>query len=205
MMGRVSEDIVTYRNGWWIVGDFSGVVIGLVMIIAGALSGNWFWYLAGGSFLGIGVYLLLTTSYEATIGPGNELLFRGVARTQSLFVEDVRQVQRISGEGTTYWKFSFVQGSARLKGSAGHRLAERLLQLNPTIVDASSNGFLFRMHGDKPLAFDLRDRKSAPQSVSEPDWVKQGEKVSAQELLRRQREAERTFQEARRDGQSQSS
>jgi hypothetical protein len=190
MLQFVGEDIVRFRNSRSILVVGVEAAFGLAVACGFAFSGG----SAGHAFavvaLGLIVYSLLMVPYEASVGPGNQLVFRSLVRKRSLYVEDVRRAERRAGEGGVHWKFSFIQGASRLNGSAGQDLAEYLSQINPTIqIDYGRRG-----RPNKRLLFDPKEFE--PELVNEPDWVQRGEKLSAQDLVRRDQEASRRIDES---------
>jgi hypothetical protein len=177
ILGSVSERFRCV--GWFVVVPF-GVVFGAVWLLVAALNGSWS-SLMGVLLLVAFGYIFLFVPFEATIGPDRLVTFRAVARQVTCFVEDVQFIERQHGGAGTFWKVHFIGGSSGLDGDAGEQLAGRLCQLNPAIG----------------IDFDRVTPKPKPEALNEPDWVKRGEKVSAQELIRRQREAQRAFREER--------
>jgi hypothetical protein len=170
------------------------VVFGIVVVCGFALSGGFAGYALAAGALAAVIYSLFMIPYEATVGPGSLLVFRSLARKQSVYVEDVRRAERRAGEGGVHWKFSFIQGSSRLAGSAGQDLAEYLGRLNPRIeID-------YRRRGEPNKRLLADPKEFQPESVDEPEWVQRGEKLSAQDLVRLDREARRQWQQQRTGG-----
>jgi hypothetical protein len=132
----MSQDLATFGGGPALA--WKGVQTALLLAFAiGAL------YLIGrsGGAIAFAVFCFVGGCYNLLLAPfmaildRHDLLFRSVARTQTFNIEDLRRVKQHRGpEGTgSYWTFSFTHGSAWLNGSAGERLARRLVQLNPGI------------------------------------------------------------------------
>ena len=188
---QMSDEIVTFGGARLIATKVVGVAVGLVVAIFSMSNGSSFGYVFGAVLVALVAFEALIIPYEASVGPDNLLVFRSVARKRTVYVEDVTRVERRAGEGGVAWKFIYVDGSSRLAGSAGQRLGEYLCRLNPAIRLDLEGG----CKPDKKLFADSTGFD--PKAMTEPDWVNQGEKVSAQDLVRRQREAQQNSREQR--------
>jgi hypothetical protein len=177
----MSDDIVTFRIHKLGLRNVAEVVVGVAISIFAITRMSTDGYVFAGLVIAALLYKLCIVPYEASIDSRNLVVFRSVFRAHKMHVEDVRKIRRRAGEGGVSWKFSSVNGSITLAGSPGERLAEHLCRLNPTIQ--LERGRL------------TKAERPEPHSVNAPEWVERGEKLSAQELARRQAEAERAFWE----------
>src|SRR5262249_21251879 len=133
------------------------------------------------AFVGLIALWLLPIPYEATLCTDNELVFRGYARKQCFYVEDLSRIERKTGEQGVYWVFSFIDGSSQLAGEAGRELAEVLCELTPRVVTSHDP----RSGSSKNVFLKVR------RAPAQPEWVRRGEKKSAQDWVRQDREATR--------------
>jgi hypothetical protein len=190
----MGDEVVTFGGR-----ESIGVRLGLIFVYAGLTfivfllvrSSGYLYaalYCAGGLLLlAHYTYGLLMDPYKVTIRPGNLLIFRGLTRTRSVYLKicdgSSAAMQTPPRTWSVTWTFFFVTGSTRLNGEAGQSLTEYLCRMNPNI------------HVDDVSPIQKPTSPVKPKTVDEPEWV--GEKLSAQELARRQREAERGFREQR--------
>ena len=135
----MSDEFVTYRDSHtfaWIGSMFALSVawsVGALVVIGLNAAGIAF------AVFGVAIGIRrLALSLRGDTDRHNRLVFHSLVSTRSFYVGDLRRVKHHESEGEggfNYWKFSFARGSARLKGSPGERLAQRLLQLQPNIAN----------------------------------------------------------------------
>jgi hypothetical protein len=157
------------------------LTIGLIIVLTAFATRAYAVGVFAVAFVGFIAFLVWRTPYEATLRADNQVVFRSHGRKQCFDVEDLRSIERKTGENGDYWVFSFIDGSSHLEGDAGRELAEVLCELNPRVVALQDPG---RVPGTRTF-FQVRRAKA------EPEWVRRGEKKSAQDLARQDREASR--------------